>query len=136
MSTRRVSRRRLAAKLLIAATAVLALTACTVRYLPSSYPRPNIAVLTPGIHACLEGRLGVTVNENLFVIRVLSGGPAWQAGIQHGDRVVAVNGQRVFTIAQAQYHAAGLPGTVASVTVQRPGETRSRIFTMLRACLR
>lgn len=126
---------RLVALLLLATTAVFALAACTIRYTPDGHPRSVAVTAAPGVHYCLHGKVGVTVNEHLHVIGLARGGPAWQAGIRYGDIVVAVNGRRVFTIADAQFFAAGPPGTLATVTVSRPGESRLRTYSVFRACL-
>lgn len=126
---------RLGVPLLLAMTAMLTLTGCTVTYLPSTHPRAAVVTVATDTSPCVDGKIGVTVDENLYVIGLATGGPAWHSGIRHGDIVVAVDGQRVFTIAQAQFHAAGPPGTLAGVTVRRPGELRLRTYTMLRACL-
>lgn len=116
-------------------SALVALTACTVTYLPDPPPRTTTVTISPGWHACSDGQVGITVDEQLYVIGLVQDGPAWRAGILHGDLVVAVAGERVFSIAQAQFRAAGPPGTAVTISIQRPGERSVRTYTLMRACL-
>lgn len=129
-------RRRLGSLLTLSA-ALVALTACTVTYLPDAPPRTATVTITPGLYPCADGRVGITVDDRMIVIGLVEGGPAWRAGIRYGDVVVSVDGQRVFTIADAQFLAAGPPGTLVTVTVERTGVGGPllRNYTMRRACL-
>jgi C-terminal processing protease CtpA/Prc len=54
-----------------------------------------------------------------------AGGPALDAGIRAGDRIVEVNGAelRGVTVEAAQKALRGAPGSVVRVTIERPGVT-------------
>ena len=80
-----------------------------------------------------RGWLGVTIADvepagegtKVTVVReVFADGPAHQAGLQTGDRVVAVNGRAVESYLQLMRRVAILaPGTETSFTVQRGADT-------------
>ncbi len=72
--------------------------------------------------------IGVTVQsaeEGLFVVEVTSGSPAEAAGIQAGDMITAVDGERVTDLGynEAVAHVKGEIGTDVILTVLREGET-------------
>ncbi|WP_400193067.1 S41 family peptidase [Hymenobacter sp. B81] len=84
---------------------------------------------------------GVGVEFNLFrdtvtVVAPLSGGPAEQAGVQPGDRIVAVDGQPVsgsrLTNDQVFGKLRGPRGSTARLVVLRRGQARPLTFAMTR----
>ncbi|GAA4391589.1 S41 family peptidase [Hymenobacter koreensis] len=84
---------------------------------------------------------GVGIEFNLFrdtvtVVSPLSGGPAEQAGVQPGDRIVAIDGQLVsgshFTQDQIFSKLRGPRGSTARLLVLRRGQTRPVTFSMTR----
>ncbi len=72
--------------------------------------------------------LGLNVaplGDGIIVIRVSSGGPAEKAGLSHGDRVLAVDGEKVSDLADfyRKVWATGPAGTIVPLTVVQDGET-------------
>lgn len=75
--------------------------------------------LTGGIkYHDVEGRIGVRVNHSGRVFRVHPQSPADVAGIQKGDVITEVDGDRRHIVGRIH----GQPGTVVSLTVRRQGE--------------
>ncbi len=70
--------------------------------------------------------IGVTIltgteGRGLEIVEVSAGGPAQEAGIQAGDRIIAVDGKQIGAedINNASDHIKGEAGTVVSITVLR-----------------
>ncbi len=74
----------------------------------------------------------------ITVVAPLAGGPAKDAGIQTGDRVVAVDGKptRGFTVEEAQKTLRGDPGSTVQLTIERPGVDARLPFTLRRREIR
>ncbi|OON68250.1 S41 family peptidase [Hymenobacter sp. CRA2] len=84
---------------------------------------------------------GVGVEFNMFrdtvtVVAPLSGGPAEQAGMQPGDRVLAVDGQNVsgqhLSNDQVFARLRGPRGSAVRILLLRRGQSRPLIFTLTR----
>ncbi|HEY9733536.1 MAG TPA: PDZ domain-containing protein [Drouetiella sp.] len=69
----------------------------------------------------VEGRIGVRVNHSGRVHRVHPSSPAEIAGIQKGDVITSVDGDRKRVVGKIH----GMPGTIANLTVRRNGEELS-----------
>ncbi len=72
------------------------------------------------------GGVGIEIDARdgwLTVVSVFDKGPAARAGVQPGDRFLAIEGEgaRDMPIDQAQERMRGEPGTVVHVTLRRPG---------------
>ena len=90
-----------------------------------------------GIGVTYELIEGVGGQDTLAVLTVLPDGPSDQAGLQSGDRVLAISGTSAVGLSHEQVQQAlkGPEGTTVRLTVRRPGEaapldvriTRSRI---------
>lgn len=82
--------------------------------------------------------LGVQIDVRdgwITIISPLPGTPAERAGIQPGDRIVAVNGKSTegWTPDEARDALRGPPGSMAELTVERPGVAAHLPFTVARA---
>jgi regulator of sigma E protease len=60
-----------------------------------------------------------TVSEQMVIARVVPGSPAAQAGLEVGDRVLAVAGTRIERFTDLQQHIQSRPGQPVSILVQR-----------------
>jgi carboxyl-terminal processing protease len=71
------------------------------------------------------------------VVAPLPGGPALDAGIQTGDRIVSVNDKsmRGLTSEEAQKNLRGDPGSVARLTIERPGVSAPLKFALTRRAI-
>jgi|688.fasta_scaffold436130_2 S1-C subfamily serine protease len=69
----------------------------------------------------VEGRIGVRVNHSGRVHRVHPNSPAETAGIQKGDVITSVDGDRKSVVGRIH----GMPGTIANLIVRRNGEELS-----------
>lgn len=65
-----------------------------------------------------KGRIGISFNENGTLTSVTSGGPADEAGLQRGDRILTVDGKRFYH----KMSIAGDPETMVKLEVDRGGE--------------
>jgi carboxyl-terminal processing protease len=76
----------------------------------------------------------VSRDDYITVVSPLPGGPARRAGIQTGDRLVAVDGLSIvgWDTQEAVGVLRGRPGSEVEVTVQRPGLDESIDFTIRR----
>ncbi len=79
-----------------------------------------------------QGRIGVWVDGSVspLALIVVDGGPAAQAGIQTGDRVVEVNGQQVVQLASLVTALSGPVGRSVEIVVQR-GEEKLKFTVSL-----
>jgi len=78
----------------------------------------------------------VSVRDNYpTVISPIEGTPAWRAGLQAGDAIVAVNGKSCagFTVEDAANELRGPEGTEVHVTVRREGEDEDLEFDLTRS---
>jgi S1-C subfamily serine protease len=79
----------------------------------------DVDAVDPGVVA----RLGIEGDEGAFVVTVLPGSGAERAGIEAGDVIVAVDGERTPSAASLTEAIAGLePGDDVAITVERDGE--------------
>ncbi|WP_162950145.1 RIP metalloprotease RseP [Rhizobium jaguaris] len=69
------------------------------------------------------GRIGIALVDPL-VTAVAPSGPAAQAGVQAGDRLIAVDGNNVATYYDIARYVADRPGKSLVLTVERNGQTR------------
>ncbi len=94
-----------------ATLAVLALVACQRGEVVQAFPDSFVGV---GI----ELRMGT---DGPFVVRVLGGGAAAQAGVQVGDRLLAVDGRSVvaMTLGDVIVAIRGAPDTQVALTLER-----------------
>jgi carboxyl-terminal processing protease len=70
--------------------------------------------------------LGVEVDLRegwLIVVAPVPGGPAERAGVQSGDRIIEIGGKQTkgWTSEEASKLLRGKPGTIVSLTIERPG---------------
>lgn len=73
--------------------------------------------------------------KRLVVTAPIPGSPADKAGIRPNDEIVAVNGTNVIgkDVTAVSTLIQGKEGTSVNITVQRPGETQTRVFKLTRA---
>lgn len=91
-----------------------------------------------------EGRfagIGVEVDfqdEGVVVLAPIEGAPAARAGVLPGDRILAVDGESLTTLAPAAIVARmrGRPGTPVRLTVAREGVSGVLVFTLVREVVR
>lgn len=83
--------------------------------------------------------VGVTVRsdpegQGIVIMDVIAGGPAEEAGLLDGDRIVAIGGQSVLqmNVDQIDPLIRGEEGTTVELTVDRAGDTLSFIVTRRR----
>lgn len=74
----------------------------------------------------------------ITIVAPLPGGPALDAGIQTGDRIVEVNGKPMheMTVEEAQKALRGAPGSVVKLTIERPGVASPLKFALTRREIR
>ncbi len=87
------------------------------------------------------GGIGVEViadGGRLRIVNVFEGGPAAQAGLQPGDEVRAVNGERIETtqLARIIQEMRGAPGTTLRLTIHRGDPGESHEATLVREIIR
>ena len=89
---------------------------------------------TSGVYAGLGVQIDVR-DGWITIIAPLPGTPAERAGIQPGDRIVAVAGRSTegWTIEEARQALRGAPGSRVTLSVERPGVTAHIPFTLQRA---
>ena len=73
-----------------------------------------------------------TFNNGFRVMSVLPDSPALKAGLQAGDRIIAVNGVRMKAGMDAKTYISGEAGTSVTVTVIRQDDDAQRDYTMER----
>jgi len=105
---------------------------------------PHSAYLSPKLMATLSERtsgryagVGAQIDIRdgwITIVAPMPGGPALDAGIRAGDRIVEVNGAelRGVTVEAAQKALRGAPGSVVRVTIERPGVTTPLKFALTR----
>jgi carboxyl-terminal processing protease len=109
---------------------------------------PHSTYLSPKLLASLSERtsgryvgVGAQIDVRdgwMTVISPLAGGPAHDAGIQTGDRIVEVDGKPVhgLSLEEAQKTLRGTPGSVVRLTVERPGVAAPLKFAITRREIR
>lgn len=105
---------------------------------------PHSAYLSPQLLARLSERttgryagVGAQIDVRdgwITVVAPLPGGPALEAGIRTGDRIVKVEGKPIheLTVEEAQKQLRGVPGSVVHLTIERPGVGTPLEFTLRR----
>lgn len=80
-----------------------------------------------GIHFSLRG-------DSIYVVNTIAGGPAEQAGLMAGDRIVSVNGQQLSMPTNSEVTALlkGPTGTEVNVSVARKSASALLSFTVAR----
>jgi C-terminal peptidase (prc) len=73
--------------------------------------------------------------KRLIVTAPIPGSPADKAGIKPNDEIVAVNGTNVIgkDVTAVSTLIQGKEGTSVNITIQRPGEAKTRVFKLTRA---
>jgi carboxyl-terminal processing protease len=105
----------------------------------SSYlSREELELLNEQLEGEFEG-IGVSFNileDTIYIVRAISGGPSEQVGIRGGDRIIKVNGEVVagtgITTRDVQRLLKGPKGTRVNVTVLRRGMDELLQFTITR----
>lgn len=103
----------------------------------SAYLGPSEArLLTEELEGNFDG-IGIEyyiLNDTLLVTSVSPGGPAYKAGLKHGDKILAINRQQVsgirITAKKIVEHIRGKKGTPVEILVKR--DTTKRNFSVLR----
>lgn len=105
---------------------------------------PHSAYLSPKLMANLSERTSgryagigaqIDIRDGLItIVAPLPGGPALDAGIRAGDRIVEVNDAKLHgvTVEEAQKALRGAPGSVVRVTIGRPGVATPLKFALTR----
>lgn len=100
--------------------------------IPSNSIRPIVEQLREG-HAIRRGWLGVAIqslpggSDGAMITQVLASGPAGRAGIEAGDIILTINGERLSSASDLMRAIAALaPGTRATVVLERNGERLTR----------
>jgi len=81
-------------------------------------------IVCAAVIALLQAENGMTWNSNFRVDYLLAGGPAERAGIQLGDRILAIDGHptQAWRLPVTQWR----PGDIIPVTVERDGQRLTR----------
>ncbi len=80
------------------------------------------------------GTIGISIrgdSRGVFVVTVIAGGPAEQAGLLAGDQITSIDGTPTNGIADAMARIRGAPNTSVSLTITRGG--RSVVVQITRA---
>ena len=107
----------------------------------SSYLPPDLLARlserTSGRYAGVGAQIDVR-DGWITIVAPLPGGPALDAGIQAGDRIVQVNDKPMheMTVEEAQKALRGAPGSVVKLTIERPGVTAPLKFALTRREIR
>jgi len=124
------------------------LYARAVEGLVSELHDPHSTYMTPKLLASLSERtsgryvgVGAQIDVRdgwMTVISPLPGGPAHDAGIQTGDRIVEVDGKpmRGLALDEAQKVLRGEPGSVVRLTIERPAVATRLKFAITRREIR
>ena len=83
------------------------------------------------------GGVGVQLNRrdgSLTVIEPVSGSPAAKAGVQAGDRLIAIDGASTYNMVQEDAARAlrGVPGSKVAITLERAGVAKRLQLTLVR----
>jgi carboxyl-terminal processing protease len=103
----------------------------------SSYLSPTLlsrlSERTSGRYAGVGAQIDVR-DGWITIVAPLPGGPALDAGIRTGDRMVKVDGKPIheLTVEEAQKLLRGDPGTTVRVTIERPGVPAPLEYTLKR----
>jgi carboxyl-terminal processing protease len=109
---------------------------------------PHTNFLPPDVYKEFEsetsgefGGIGIEItvqNDILTVISPIEDTPAWEAGIQAGDRIVEINGKSTkgFSIVEAAQHMRGKKGSKIKLGIFRDGFDKPRIFEIARGTVK
>ncbi|MFQ5861073.1 MAG: S1C family serine protease [Dehalococcoidia bacterium] len=94
-------------------------------------PWPWFGIILEDVTVDLAMEMGLEVNRGILIRQVVQGSPAWRAGLQVGDVMLALDGQEVarFSDLQRLLLREYQPGDEAVVTVNRAG--REQDFTIV-----
>lgn len=86
------------------------------------------------------GGIGITItveDHEITIVAPIKGTPAFEAGLQSGDKIIAVGGKSLtgFSVDQASNLIRGTPGTPVTLTIERPSEARTFDVTITRALI-
>ena len=108
---------------------------CTIRTARICRPSclSRLSERTSGRYAGVGAQVDVR-DGWITIVAPLPGGPALDAGIQTGDRVVTVDGKPMHGVQldEAQKALRGEPGSTVRLTVERPGVAAPIEFTLTR----
>lgn len=93
----------------------------------------DLRFLTTGEYA----GIGAVISHNngrVVINEPYEGLPAAKAGLKAGDQILEVDGEdtRNSTVRDVSNKLKGIPGTSVKITIQRPGESKTRTLTILR----
>lgn len=98
----------------------------------------QVKEMNESIQGNFEG-IGVSfniLNDTIFIINVIPGGPSQKVGVQAGDKIVRINGQNVagqkITNKEVMNRLRGAKGTKVTITVLRRGVNELLDFTIVR----
>mgnify|MGYP001127254830 CR=1 FL=1 len=109
---------------------------------------PHTNFLPPDIYKEFEsetsgefGGIGIEItvqNDVLTVISPIEDTPAWAAGIQAGDKIVAINGESTkgFSLAEAAQRMRGKKGSKVRLTIYREGFDEPKDFVIERGTVK
>jgi len=109
---------------------------------------PHTNFLPPDIYKEFEsetsgefGGIGIEItvqNDVLTVISPIEDTPAWEAGIQAGDKIVEINGDSTkgFSLAEAAQHMRGKKGSKVHMGIFREGFEKPKEFVIERATVK
>ena len=101
-------------------------------------PEKDLKKMNEPLEGNFEG-IGVQFNihmDTLTVISPISGGPSEKLGIQSGDKIINIEGEKVagvgLTNSDVQKYLRGKKGTVVNVEIQRQGEKKLLSYDITR----
>ena len=100
------------------------------------YPEENVSdlrFLATGEYAGIGAIISYN-DKKVIVNEPYEGLPAAKAGLKAGDHILEIDGQdvRKSSVKEVSDKLKGTPGTSINIEIQRPGEQKSRKFTILR----
>lgn len=100
--------------------------------------KDEVAAMNEPLEGKFEG-IGVTfqvMNDTIYIISTISGGPSEKVGIKAGDRIIKINGETFagvgVTSKQVISKLKGKKGTVVNVDIKRQNESELLPFTITR----
>jgi membrane-associated protease RseP (regulator of RpoE activity) len=77
-----------------------------------------------------QGKIGVELKEDSYIIGIVDKGPASKVGIKVGDKIIKIDGLEVSDLVDLVSRLVGEPGTVVEITIMR--ENKEHIFKVVR----